>query len=180
VNRIDLRLAPYDLQRRRHQPSSGSLIRSYSLVGLTRTSQCPSHARRQHSVTSFTTRPRNRPHISPRSPARQRQIPCSSRGRSPGHPRLRPPIPQKSRVESLLLRQSPPIPAQPASVEIGRPAASLTLPPPDESPLDLDRLAAITAKHGWNSSGRQACCPRRQRSLPHHQRGETEHRPRHD
>src|SRR5919106_6088870 len=39
VNRIDLRLAPYDLQRRRHQPSSGSLIRSYSLVAVTRTSQ---------------------------------------------------------------------------------------------------------------------------------------------
>ena len=30
VNRIDLRLAPHDLRRRRHQPSSGSLIRSYS------------------------------------------------------------------------------------------------------------------------------------------------------
>ena len=38
VNRIDLRLAPYDLQRRRHQPSSGSLIRSYSdyLIALAR------------------------------------------------------------------------------------------------------------------------------------------------
>ena len=38
VNRIDLRLAPDDLQRRRHQPSSGSLIGSYSdyLIALAR------------------------------------------------------------------------------------------------------------------------------------------------
>ena len=37
--------------------------------------------------------------------------------------------------------------------EAGRPAESLTLPPPEESPPDLERLAAIAAKHGMELLG---------------------------
>jgi hypothetical protein len=33
-------------------------------------------------------------------------------------------------------------------VETGRPAESMTLPPPEESPPDLERLAAVAAEHG--------------------------------
>ena len=37
--------------------------------------------------------------------------------------------------------------------EAGRPAESLTLPPPGESPPDLERLAAIAADHGIEMLG---------------------------
>jgi mannose-6-phosphate isomerase-like protein (cupin superfamily) len=43
--------------------------------------------------------------------------------------------------------------------EAGRPAESLTLPPPEESPPDLDRLAAIAAEHGIELLGPPGTLP---------------------
>jgi hypothetical protein len=48
-----------------------------------------------------------RQHISSRSPARQRHIPCSSRGRSPDTPARARQSPQKAEWKGLLLRQIP-------------------------------------------------------------------------
>jgi quercetin dioxygenase-like cupin family protein len=43
--------------------------------------------------------------------------------------------------------------------EAGRPAESLTLPPPEESPPDLERLAAIAAEHGVELLGPPGTLP---------------------
>ena len=43
--------------------------------------------------------------------------------------------------------------------DAGRPAESLTLPPPDESPPDLERLAAISAEHGIELLGPPGTLP---------------------
>jgi quercetin dioxygenase-like cupin family protein len=43
--------------------------------------------------------------------------------------------------------------------EAGRPAESLTLPPPEESPPDLERLAAIAAEHGVEMLGPPGTLP---------------------
>jgi quercetin dioxygenase-like cupin family protein len=43
--------------------------------------------------------------------------------------------------------------------EAGRPAESLTLPPPEQSPPDLDRLAAIAAEHGIELLGPPGTLP---------------------
>jgi hypothetical protein len=43
--------------------------------------------------------------------------------------------------------------------EAGRPAESLTLPPPEESPPDLERLAAIGAENGIESLGPPGTLP---------------------
>jgi hypothetical protein len=60
-----------------------------------------------------------RQHISSRSPARQRHIPCSSRGRSPDTPARARQSPQESSGKACSWRKSPPIPAQPASAKTG-------------------------------------------------------------
>jgi hypothetical protein len=43
--------------------------------------------------------------------------------------------------------------------EAGRPAESLTLPPPEQSPPDLERLAAIAAEHGMEFLGPPGTLP---------------------
>jgi uncharacterized RmlC-like cupin family protein len=43
--------------------------------------------------------------------------------------------------------------------EAGRPAESLTLPPPEESPPDLERLASIAAEHGIELLGPPGTLP---------------------
>lgn len=42
---------------------------------------------------------------------------------------------------------------------IGRPAESLTLPPPDESPPDFERLVALAADHGVDIVGPPGALP---------------------
>jgi hypothetical protein len=71
--------------------------------GHTRTSQCSSPARRRTTSVSPTSREQQspRPHIAPRSPARQRHIPSSSRGRGAGQPRPLPPIPASAERNGL-------------------------------------------------------------------------------
>jgi mannose-6-phosphate isomerase-like protein (cupin superfamily) len=49
-------------------------------------------------------------------------------------------------------------------VDTGRPAEALTLPPPEESPPDPERLAVIAAKHGIDLLGPPGALPKKQPS----------------
>jgi quercetin dioxygenase-like cupin family protein len=61
-------------------------------------------------------------------------------------------VPQTHRVTSAeparVLAINSPAGFEQFFVETGRPAGSLTLPPPDESPPDMEQLAALAAAHG--------------------------------
>ncbi len=60
-----------------------------------------------------------RPHSSSRSPARQRNVPCSSRGRSPDSRARTCQSPQAPSRKACSCRKSPPTPAQPATAKTG-------------------------------------------------------------
>jgi quercetin dioxygenase-like cupin family protein len=72
-------------------------------------------------------------------------------------------VPQTHRVTSSeaarVLAISSPAGFERFVAEAGRPAESLTLPPPEDSPPDLERLAAIAAKHGMELHGPPGTLP---------------------
>jgi mannose-6-phosphate isomerase-like protein (cupin superfamily) len=72
-------------------------------------------------------------------------------------------VPQTHRVTSSeparVLAVTAPAGFERFVAEAGRPAESLTLPPPDESPPDLERLAAIAAEHGMELLGPPGTLP---------------------
>lgn len=72
-------------------------------------------------------------------------------------------VPQTHRVTSAqparVLAINTPAGFERFFVETGRPAESLTLPPPDGSPPDLERLALIAAKHGIDLLGPPGTLP---------------------
>jgi quercetin dioxygenase-like cupin family protein len=71
-------------------------------------------------------------------------------------------VPQTHRVSSAeparVLAVSSPAGFERFVAEAGRPAESLTLPPPEESPPDFERLAAIEQRTGSSSSGPRGRC----------------------
>jgi quercetin dioxygenase-like cupin family protein len=80
-------------------------------------------------------------------------LPGVSRVLRPGDAMYQPVgVPQTHRVTSSeparVLAITTPAGFERFVAEAGRPAESLTLPPPEESPPDLERLAAIAAQHG--------------------------------
>jgi quercetin dioxygenase-like cupin family protein len=72
-------------------------------------------------------------------------------------------VPQTHRVTSAeparVLAISSPAGFERFFVETGRPAESLTLPPPEESPPDLEPLAALAAAHGIELLGPPGALP---------------------
>jgi quercetin dioxygenase-like cupin family protein len=72
-------------------------------------------------------------------------------------------VPQTHRVTSAgparVLAINSPAGFERFFVETGRPAESLTLPPPEESPPDLEQLAAIAAAHGIELVGPPGALP---------------------
>jgi quercetin dioxygenase-like cupin family protein len=72
-------------------------------------------------------------------------------------------VPQTHRVTSAgparVLAISSPAGFERFFVETGRPAESLTLPPPEESPPDLERLAALAAARGLELLGPPGALP---------------------
>ena len=72
-------------------------------------------------------------------------------------------VPQTHRVTSAeparVLAINSPAGFERFFVETGRPAESLTLPPPEESPPDLEQLAAIAAAHGIELLGPPGALP---------------------
>ena len=74
-------------------------------------------------------------------------------------------VPQTHRVTSAeparVLAINSPAGFERFFIEIGRPAESLTLPPPEESPPDLQELALVAAKHGMDLLGPPGSLPDR-------------------
>jgi quercetin dioxygenase-like cupin family protein len=74
-------------------------------------------------------------------------------------------VPQTHRVTSAeparVLAVSSPAGFERFVAEAGRPAGSLTLPPPEELPPNLERLAAIAAEHGIQFLGPPGTLPGR-------------------
>jgi quercetin dioxygenase-like cupin family protein len=72
-------------------------------------------------------------------------------------------VPQTHRVTSAeparVLAVTSPAGFERFVAEAGRPAESLTLPPPEEQPSDLEQLAAIAAKHGMELLGPPGALP---------------------
>jgi quercetin dioxygenase-like cupin family protein len=72
-------------------------------------------------------------------------------------------VPQTHRVTSAeparVLAISSPAGFERFFLETGRPAESLTLPPPDESPPNMEQLAAIAAAHGIEFLGPPGVLP---------------------
>ena len=72
-------------------------------------------------------------------------------------------VPQTHRVTSAeparVLAISSPAGFERFVVEAGQPAEALTLPPLDESPPDLERLAEVAAKHGMEILGPPGALP---------------------
>jgi quercetin dioxygenase-like cupin family protein len=72
-------------------------------------------------------------------------------------------VPQTHRVTSAVparvLAISSPAGFERFFVETGRPAESMTLPPPEESPPDLELLAALAAEHGLELLGPPGTLP---------------------
>jgi quercetin dioxygenase-like cupin family protein len=72
-------------------------------------------------------------------------------------------VPQTHRVTSAeparVLAISSPAGFERFFIETGRPAESLTLPPPEESPPDPERLAALAAVHGIEFLGPPGALP---------------------
>jgi hypothetical protein len=72
-------------------------------------------------------------------------------------------VPQTHRVTSSeparVLAVTTPAGFERFVAEAGRPAESLTLPPPEDSPPDLQRLAAIGAEHGIELLGPPGMLP---------------------
>jgi quercetin dioxygenase-like cupin family protein len=72
-------------------------------------------------------------------------------------------VPQTHRVTSAgaarVLAINSPAGFERFFIETGRPAESLTLPPPEESPPDVGQLAAIAARHGIELLGPPGVLP---------------------
>jgi quercetin dioxygenase-like cupin family protein len=72
-------------------------------------------------------------------------------------------VPQTHRVTSAeparVLAINSPAGFERFFIETGRPAESLTLPPPDESPPDLEQLAVFAAAHGIDLLGPPGSLP---------------------
>jgi quercetin dioxygenase-like cupin family protein len=72
-------------------------------------------------------------------------------------------VPQTHRVTSSkparVLAINAPAGFEQFFIETGRPAESLTLPPPEASPPDLERLAGTAAKHGIEMIGPPGALP---------------------
>jgi quercetin dioxygenase-like cupin family protein len=91
-------------------------------------------------------------------------LPGVSRVLRRGHSMYQPVgVPQTHRVTSSeparVLAITTPAGFERFVAEAGRPAESLTLPPPEESPPDLERLAAIAAEHGVDLLGPPGTLP---------------------
>ena len=91
-------------------------------------------------------------------------LPGISRVLGPGESMNQPAgVPQTHRVTSQgparVLAINSPAGFERFVADTGRPAASLTLPPPDESPPDLEQVAAIAATHGLELLGPPGALP---------------------
>ena len=91
-------------------------------------------------------------------------LPGVSRVLRPGDSMYQPVgVPQTHRVTSSeparVLAVTTPAGFERFVAEAGRPAESLTLPPPEDSPPDLQRLAAIGAEHGIELLGPPGMLP---------------------